>query len=145
MFYRIKQPETAEEFKQYYYLRWKCLRAPWKQPEGSESDKMESACIHFIAIDDNKKVIAVARLQFNANCVAQIRYMAVASSHQKQGIGRALVSAIELRARENTANNMVLDARESAVDFYKKLGYRVVAKSYLLFNEIQHFHMSKSL
>ncbi len=38
---RIKQPETEDEFRSYYQLRWKLLRAPWKQPEGSEIDEIE--------------------------------------------------------------------------------------------------------
>ena len=39
----------------------------------------------------------------------------------------------------------VLDpSRLGAVDFYKKLGYQVAEKSYLLFDEIQHFQMRKT-
>ena len=40
---------------------------------------------------------------------------------------------------------MVLDAREPATGFYEKLGYRITEKTYLLFNEIQHYRMIKNL
>ncbi len=145
MFYTIKQPENEEQLRQYYHLRWQLLRAPWNQPQGSEVDAIEAECLHFIAINKQQQVIGVARLQFNSESEAQIRYMAVLESHQKQGIGRALDNAIVQYAAKNNGDNIVLDAREDAVDFYKKLGYRQVEKSYLLFEKIQHFRMFKSL
>jgi len=145
MFYQIKQPETEKEFKHYYHLRWKLLRAPWNQPEGSEVDTLEEQCFHVMAIDNRENVIAVARLQFNTNDEAQIRYMAVSQTHRNQGIARELMKKMEQHVQTASYTNIILDARETAVAFYKKLGYHVNRKSYLLFDEIQHFRMSKSL
>ena len=141
----IKQPETEEEFKHYYHLRWKLLRAPWKQPEGSEIDSIENQCLHLMAINDDKSVIAVARLQSNSDIEAQIRYMAVEKKYERRGIGRQLINAIEHHARSNNHQHIVLDARESAIDFYKSLNYIVIKKSYLLFGEIQHYRMQKTI
>lgn len=141
----IKQPKTEDDFKAYYQLRWKLLRAPWNQPEGSEVDAIEDRCFHLMAVDDDNKVIAVARLQFNSTTEAQIRYMAVAKTYERQGIGRELINAIEAHTRDTGHENIILDAREPAIDFYKKLGYEVSEKSYLLFDEIQHFRMKKNI
>ena len=153
MYFRIKQAETKEEFKDYYHLRWKLLRAPWNQPEGSETDDIEDQCFHVIAVapsnhsnnDYKNKVIGVARLQFNSSTEAQIRYMAVEQSHERQGIGRKLVNTIENHARNSSCKTIILDAREPAVEFYKKLGFEIIEKSYLLFDEIQHFRMAKNI
>ena len=145
MFYRIKQPQSEADFKQYYHLRWLLLRAPWKQPEGSEVDKIEDTCFHLMATDNNDQAIAIARLQANSNSEAQIRYMGVAQAYQRQGIGHALIKTIEQHAIESNHEKIVLDAREAALPFYEKLGYQVIEKSYLLFNEIQHFRMIKEL
>jgi len=142
--YRIKRPETKAEFKHYYHLRWKLLRAPWGQLEGSEVDGIEDQCLHFMAVDDEDKVVGISRLQFNSDSEAQIRYMAVTEAHERQGIGRNLIHAMELCAKKSSHKKIVLDAREPAVNFYKKLGYNVIEKSYLLFDEIQHFRMSKN-
>ena len=139
----IKQPETPEEFAQYFDLRWRVLRAPWQQPAGSEKDTLEDACIHIMACDDAGAVIGVARLQFNSDNEAQIRYMAVNSDHNKKGIGRQIVSALEAIALENKRTKIILDAREPAVGFYEKLGYTVTEKTYLLFDCIQHYRMHK--
>lgn len=145
MCFTIKQPQTREEFKHYYHLRWQLLRAPWNQPEGSEVDDIEDQCFHLIAVDKNNEVIAVARLQFNSKAEAQIRYMAVAKAYTKHGIGSALIKTMEEHASSTNCQNIVLDAREPAVGFYQKLGYKVINKSYLLFSEIQHFRMIKKL
>ncbi len=145
MRFTIKQPQTKEQFKHYYHLRWQQLRAPWNQPEGSEVDAIEDQCFHVMAVNDNNKIIGVARLQFNSNNEAQIRYMAIDNSFQRQGIGRELVKTLEQYAKKTNHKNIVLDAREAAVTFYKKLGYKVINKSYLLFDEIQHFRMTKIL
>lgn len=145
MLYQLKQPESEAEFKHYYHLRWQLLRARWQQPEGSEVDAIEKQCFHIMAVDEKNIVIGVARLQFNSSEEAQIRYMAVQPACERQGIGRALIEALEQRAKKSSHKNIVLHAREPAVGFYEKLGYKVIEKSYLLFGEIQHFRMSKSL
>lgn len=145
MHFHIKKPETSEEFKGYYHLRWKLLRAPWNQPEGSEVDDLEDQCFHLMAVNESNGVIGIARLQFNTNNEAQIRYMAVAKEYERKGIGHELINAMEAHAINSGCEKIVLDAREGAVDFYKKLDYKVTEKSYLLFDEIQHFHMQKEL
>ena len=146
--YIVRQPETKAEFKEYYHLRWKLLRAAWHQPEGSEVDDIETSCFHVIAIDTEdteNAIIGVARLQFNSESESQIRYMAVSPAFERRGIGRSIISYIEEHAMRTGRHNMVLDAREPAVGFYEKLGYEVTGKSYLLFDEIQHYKMQKHL
>ena len=145
MCFHIKQPVTDDEFSAYFKLRWQLLRAPWNQPRGSEVDDMEDQCFHVMAVDENNNVTGVARLQFNSISEAQIRYMAVANEHERKGIGRQLINAIEDHANTSLCKEIVLDAREPAVGFYKRLGYEEIEKSYLLFGEIQHIRMKKTL
>jgi predicted GNAT family N-acyltransferase len=52
---------------------------------------------------------------------------------------------MEEQAKKSSQINIILDAREAAVDFYKTLGYTAVKKSYLLFDLIQHYRMTKKL
>ncbi len=140
----IKQPETDSEFERYYELRWRILRAPWKQPRGSEKDAIEQDCHHIIACTPENDIVGVGRLQFNSSDEAQIRYMAIEPVHEGRGIGRLIVAALETIALESERRMMVLDAREPAVGFYQRLGYEVSEKSYLLFDCIQHYRMRKS-
>ena len=71
--------------------------------------------------------------------------MAVAAEGQRRGIGSGVVAALEEEARRRGALRVQLDSRESAVPFYEKNGYAVVAESYLLWGEIPHFLMVKEL
>jgi predicted GNAT family N-acyltransferase len=150
MSFHIKQPSTEEEFEHYFNLRWQILRSPWNQPKGSEMDDLEAHCFHIMAVDDADNIIAVARLQNNTDSEAQIRYMAVNEKMERQGIGSALIQTMEQHVSEQwstsaSTKKIILDARELAVGFYEKLGYKIVSKSYLLFGEIQHYRMEKTL
>jgi ribosomal protein S18 acetylase RimI-like enzyme len=139
----ILTPKTQDELDQYYNLRWRILRKPWDQPEGSEKDEIEDHCIHIIAID-NDNVVGIGRLQFNSDSEAQIRYMAVEPDYEKQGIGKSIVDALEGHAIKNNRTTIILDAREPAVGFYENLGYIKKEKTYLLFDSIQHYLMRKT-
>ena len=142
---QIKQPETDEELKQYFHFRWKLLRKPWNEPEGSEKDDIEDECFHVMVCEKNNQCIGVGRLQFNTETEAQIRYMAVAIEHERKGIGKKIIDALENEAKEKNITSIILDAREPAVGFYEKLGYVKKEKTYLLFDSIQHYRMEKLL
>ncbi|MCD6235565.1 MAG: GNAT family N-acetyltransferase [Thaumarchaeota archaeon] len=140
----IREPKTREDFEKYYELRWRVLRAPWGMPKGSERDDRESESIHVMACVGDE-VVGVGRLHLNSSEEAQIRFMAVAEGYRGRGIGGLILEELERRARLMGARRVVLNAREKAVHFYEKHGYRVVAKAHKLFNEIQHWKMMKEL
>ena len=140
---KICSPE-GKQFEKYYELRWEILRKPWNQPRGSERDDMEDKAIHIMACDGNK-IVGVARLHFNSIKEAQIRYMAVEEGYRRRGIGSMMLRRLEEMAKEKGAEYIILNARENAVNFYKKNGYSIIEKSYVLFNEIQHYKMMKIL
>ena len=141
---KIIPPETKEDFKKYYELRWRILRKPWNQKKGTEVDDDETSSYHLMAIENNQ-VIGVARLQNISPDQVQLRYMAVDNKHTGCGIGKAIVDAMESYARKNNAHSIMLHARENAVGFYEKLGYKIKEKSYFLFDSIQHYKMKKEL
>lgn len=142
---RLIEPASAAEFRAYYALRWKILRAPWKQPRGSERDALDATGIHIMAIGDDGATLGVGRLHFNSISEAQIRFMAVAVGHQRGGIGTLILEALETRASELGATRIVLDARETALGFYRKQGYTVSGAGSMLFDSIAHVKMYKRL
>ena len=143
---KIIEPTTSEEFKKYYNLRYEVLRKPWLQPKGSERDEEEETSLHRMIIDEpNGKAVAVGRLQFNTIEEAQIRYMAVSDDYQGMGYGSKIVKVLDNIAREKGSRKIILQSRENAVKFYEKNGYKIIEKSYLLFDEIQHWLMEKEL
>ncbi len=143
---KIIEPNSSAEFEQYYNLRYEVLRKPWLQPKGSEKDDGDKSSIHRMIIDEsNGKAVAVGRLQFNTSEEAQIRYMAVSDNYQLKGYGNIIVKTLEDIALKKGIRNIILQARENALKFYWKNGYEIIEKSYLLFDEIQHWLMVKKI
>ena len=142
---KIIEPVTAEEFEQYYELRWKILRAPWNQVRGSERDDNDETSTHLMVMDDKNKLIGVGRLHFNSIREAQIRFMAIEVHGQRKGAGTYLLQALEARAEKYGASHITLDARETALGFYRKQGYSPQGPGHTLFNSIAHVKMTKAL
>jgi GNAT superfamily N-acetyltransferase len=140
----VEQPLTKQDFELYNQLRYEVLRKPWNQPRGSESDETDTESIHAFIIKDNK-AIACGRVIFIDPTTAQIRTMAVHPSYQGKGLGKLVIGYLEDIARKNNRTKIILHARESAVKFYENCGYKVKETSYLLFGEIQHYLMDKTI
>jgi N-acetylglutamate synthase-like GNAT family acetyltransferase len=140
----IREPEATTEWDAMFDLRWRVLRKPWNQPKGSEKDDLEDKAIHIIAII-GKRVVGTARLQKNTLEVGQIRYMAIDPEYQRKGIGKQIILTLQQRAKQLQLKKLMLDAREPSLEFYNKLGYKIVRKSYVLFSEIQHWQMEYEL
>jgi predicted GNAT family N-acyltransferase len=142
----IIEPASAEDYRQYYELRWKILRAPWQQPRGSERDPLDEGSTHLMLVDSIRRVTGVGRLHFNSIREAQLRYMAIDVMHQRSGLGSQLLDALEHRALLLGAASIVLDARESALGFYCKHGYTVLqGEGHVLFDRIAHVRMVKQI
>ncbi|MDH5444198.1 MAG: GNAT family N-acetyltransferase [Gammaproteobacteria bacterium] len=139
----LVEPTTDEQFEQYYDLRWRILRAPWKQPRGSEKDIMEEDSYHLMVLEISGKPIGVARLHLNTPQQAQIRYMAVETKEQRKGIGKMLLFALEEKAFEWGAEEIVFDARANIAGFYKRYGYTTIAPGHTLFDSVHHYKMHK--
>ncbi|MBS1646019.1 MAG: GNAT family N-acetyltransferase [Bacteroidetes bacterium] len=140
----VERPLSPQDFERYYKLRYDVLRNPWYQPKGSELDESDATSIHAF-IQEKGEAIACGRLHFIDEHTAQIRYMAVHPSHQGKGLGKSILLHLEAKAQEQGRSLVVLHARENALEFYKKCGYAVKEKSYLLWDTIQHFLMKKNV
>jgi GNAT superfamily N-acetyltransferase len=142
---RLIEPATPAEFRHYYDLRWKTLRAPWNQPRGSETDLLDAAGTHLMAVDPGHCVLGVGRLHFSVIGEARIRYMGVATEYRRQGIGTLILRGLEEKALRLGATHIVLDARETALGFYRKHGYVATGPGPMLFNRIAHVRMEKQV
>jgi N-acetylglutamate synthase-like GNAT family acetyltransferase len=97
-------------------------------------------------IQNNKGVfIACGRLQENENKIGQIRFMAVDQNYQGKGLGKLIITSLEEKAKDLQLNKIQLQARENAVSFYKNNGYVMIEKTFLLWDQIQHFLMEKNV
>jgi predicted GNAT family N-acyltransferase len=142
--FKIIIPGTADELEKYYKLRYEVLRKAWGQEEKTVKDEWEDISLHVMMIDTSGNAIATGRLQYNSTTEGQIRSMAVHENYRSKGLGTEILKFLEQHAKEKRLGKIVLDARDKAVNFYRKNGYVIEGNSYLLFGEIQHYRMSKN-
>lgn len=142
---KIIVPVTPEELKMYYDLRYELLRKPWNRPYKSTIDEDELNSIHALMLDDSGKGVAAGRLVLNSDEEGQVRSMAVAQEFQNKGLGTKILQHLEEEGRKKKFKHIILDAREGAVNFYKKNGYVPEGDSYTLFGVIPHVRMRKIL
>jgi ribosomal protein S18 acetylase RimI-like enzyme len=140
----IRSPKTTNEWEEYYDLRYRILREPWKQPRGSERNEGDATGMHFGLYDSNQ-LLGILRLDPMEKGISQIRFMAVETSNQGKGIGENLMLFAEEISKNRGDKKIILHAREIALGFYEKLGYQLIEKSHLLFGEIQHYLMEKNI
>ncbi|WP_296684481.1 GNAT family N-acetyltransferase [Flavobacterium sp.] len=75
----------------------------------------------------------------------QIRGMAVLESHQKKGIGEALVREVETFCKKQKTTLIWFNARTSAVGFYKKMDYEIAGSEFEIKEVGPHFLMYKKI
>ena len=144
MNYTIKSPETESEWKNYYNFRWEMLRKPIGMSKQTIKDDLEKESYHLMVVNKKDEVIGSGRLHFNNKKEGQIRYMAVSDSIQRKGLGTSIVLKLEIMAKKKGAQEMVLNARENAINFYLSLGYKEI-EPYQSDTDIPHTTMSKEL
>jgi len=140
----IRTPITPKEWDNYYALRYKILRKPLNQPLGSERNDGDLSGKHF-GLYENDLLRAIGRLDEVDTRTAQVRFVAVDDQIQGKGFGKMLMLHIEENAQKSGKSKMILHARDYAVKFYERIGYRVIEKSHKLYGTLQHFLMEKRL
>lgn len=137
-----RSPGNQKEWDAYYDLRYRVLREPWKRPRGSERNSGDTSALHF-ATYLGSELKAIARADLIDYKQIQIRFVATENGQQGKGYGKRVMLSIENHFKDSQIKELILQSRENSVKFYESLGYAVKEKTYLLFNEIQHFLMIK--
>ena len=106
--------------------------------------------VHFGLYDDDDlagvlSVFEVPHSEFTEWKQFQLRGMAVLPSHQKRGLGGQLLVAAEDYIRQQDGQLIWFNAREIAVGFYEKAGYKIKSgpfpvqdfgPHYVMYNEL---------
>ncbi len=125
-------------------LRDDILRKPLGLTFEVDDIAQEYRMYHLGCYNAEMELVAVLVLNPQEEGVIKMRQVAVADTYQKKGIGRILVIASEELAKEKGFNHMMMNARETAVPFYKKLGYEKYGRKFTEVG-IPHFKMKKDL
>lgn len=124
-------------------LRNLTLRLPLGLDLFNEDLSQETSYWHFALTTETEMAAYVMIIPDNIRCVT-LRQMCVAPQHQKTGCGRTLIQLVETALLCQGVKGIQMSARESAIGFYEKLGYRTVGNQYLSLG-IPHISMEKSL
>ena len=125
-------------------LRNDILRVPLGLAFEAEDIQTEWDSYHLGLYDQNQALQACLTLLPVDKHEIKMRQVAVAEAQQSKGLGSVLVEASETFCKDRKFNMLVLHARETAVAFYKKLGYKTKGK---MFEEVgvPHYKMYKKL
>ncbi len=130
----------SKDYHQALAVRDKILRQPLNLQFDPVQLASENLDIHIVA-KVGRKVIGTMIMTV-VNDKAKMRQVAVLSEFQSKGVGKKMVEAFEQLSKSKGLNSIVLHARETAIIFYKNLGYFVDGER---FEEvgIPHWKMSK--
>jgi len=133
-----------------YAVRNPVLR-PGKPVETCRFDGDDLSSTTHFGLYENQKLAGVASL-FQSKHPAfpdyrqfQLRGMAVLEDAQGQRFGRELVEAVEDKARRAAAEIIWFNARENAVGFYEKMGYKLTGKPFQIGEIGTHYVMFKRM
>jgi predicted N-acetyltransferase YhbS len=91
---------------------------------------------------DNNALIGILILTPVDKETIQMRQVAVEEKQQGKGIGSLLIQCAEKTAREQEFSHIVLSARTTVLDFYRKMGYKTIGEEYISGSTyIPHFKM----
>jgi GNAT superfamily N-acetyltransferase len=143
---KIIAPQTREEYKEYYDLRYKVLREPWGMQKGTEKDDFEPISRHFMAIDDVKhKVVGAIKIYEREPGVGCFSHLAVADSEQGKGIGKMMIAFIEDEARKEGYKILGTQARLNTTGYFERSGYKMKGLPSHYFGTTQVVWMEKPL
>lgn len=131
------------EYLQMVQLRYSILRQPLGLGFSTEELEMEKDDILIAAFDDDE-MLGCCMLVPMGNNTLRLRQMAVNDNLQGKGIGASIMAFAENIARDKGYHKLIMHARDSAIGFYEKFGYKVIGDSFIEV-KVPHHVMEKRL
>jgi predicted GNAT family N-acyltransferase len=133
----------TKEYLQMVKLRNEILRQPLGLSLTPDELAAEKEDILIGAFDDDVMLACCMLTRADKNSL-RLRQMAVQNNQQGKGIGASMMNFAELVSRDKGFKKLIMHARETAVGFYEKLGYKVVGDKFTEVT-IPHYVMEKKL
>jgi predicted GNAT family N-acyltransferase len=133
----------SREYQAELVLRDKILRQPLGMSLFDEDLSQDRNDFHFCAFY-NEQLIAVVLLSPLISGELKMRQVAINQDFQSLKIGSKMIIYCEQFAREYGYAKIVLNARKTALEFYKKSGYCILSDEFLEVG-IPHYKMAKTL
>ncbi|MDD3321285.1 MAG: GNAT family N-acetyltransferase [Paludibacter sp.] len=134
---------NSEDYRLELELRDRVLRKPLGMNLYDENLDKEVSDVHIGAFQD-EILIGVLILSFIGDETLKMRQVAVDQNSRSKKVGSKMVNFSENWALSNNFKIIELHARSTAVEFYQKLGYKIISEQFFEIN-IAHFKMRKVL
>lgn len=131
------------EYEQMVKLRYEIMRKPLGLDFSDEELQKEKDDILIGAFEDEEIIGCCLLSKINNDCT-RLRQMAVQKNKQGMGIGESMMQFAENIARDRGYKILMMHARETAIGFYEKYGYKTKGDEFIEVN-IRHRIMEKSL
>jgi predicted GNAT family N-acyltransferase len=133
----------SKEYEQMVQLRYQILR----QPLGlsftkAELDKEKDNIL--IGAFEEDRMLGCCMLTKIDDTTLQVRQMAVNNNLQGKGIGASIMSFAENLSRDKGYKKLIMHARNSAIGFYEKFGFKVKGPEFTEVN-LPHHLMEKKI
>lgn len=133
----------SAEYRQMVQLRNLILRQPLGLSFTEEELEKEKNDILIAAFDDDEILGCCMLCPLNNNTL-RLRQMAVRDNLQGKGVGASIMTFAENLARDKGYSSMIMHARDTAIGFYEKFGYKVKGNEFIEVN-VPHHVMEKPL
>jgi predicted GNAT family N-acyltransferase len=99
-------------------------------PKDLEVDGLDPSCVHFLAEVDGQ-LAGTARLRVTEDHHAKAERVAVLLAFRRHGVGAALMSALEQKAKLDGHHEVLLSAQVEAIPFYLARGYEAYGPEFM--------------
>ncbi|ELY78000.1 GNAT family N-acetyltransferase [Natrinema gari] len=139
----VRAAETDRERDDAFAVRRTVFVEEQGVDEELEYDDHDETAVHFVAYDGTEP-IGAARLRESEAGVGKVERVAVLASHREDGVGRALMDALERRAIDAGFTALKLHSQTQAAGFYRSLGYERHGEAFAEAG-IPHVEMRKAI
>lgn len=124
-----------------YPVRRAVLRKNFPNEPHQFKGDFDENTFHLGYFQENE-IIGILTIMKNEN-VAQLRGMAVSEDFQGNGIGKLLIERAEEILQNDKISKIWMNAREKAVPFYERLGYKIEGEIFMIKPIGFHYLMAK--
>lgn len=133
----------SSEYQKMIQLRYAILRQPLGLTFSQEELDQEGNHILIAAFDEDV-ILGCCMLIKKDRQTLQLRQMAVQNNLQGKGIGASIMAFVENISRDRGFKKVIMHARDSAIGFYEKFGYKAKGDPFMELN-IPHIMMEKNI
>lgn len=139
---KVKIVSTKKDQEQAFQVRTIVFVDEQKVSIEEELDEHEDEAIHFVGYEDDKP-IAASRLRW-VNEMGKLERICILKDHRRKSYGTKMIEAMEQEVLKKGYSQTKLHAQTQALEFYKRLDYKVVSDEFLDAG-IPHVAMVKQL